>query len=83
LMFEGGVSIRIDGDNGPCRLAGRSIAANVADRPDIEFGFVKAAKRKRGLVGWVERPGTIAVGETFSARIWEQVIYQPQDLMAR
>ena len=25
LMFEGGVSVRIDGDNGPCRISGRSV----------------------------------------------------------
>lgn len=75
LMFPSGASIRIDGDNGPCRIAGRSIASHVADRADIEFGFVKAAKKKRGLVGWVEREGVIRAGDSVKVRIWEQVIY--------
>jgi hypothetical protein len=75
LMFEGGVSIRLDGDNGPCRAAGRSVAKRFAGRGDIEFGFVKAARRRRGVLGWVERAGIIQPGETVTVRIWEQWIY--------
>ena len=79
LMFEGGVTIRIDGDNGPCRKSGAAIASHFEGRDDIEFGFVKAAKRKRGLLGWVERAGTIAMGEAVTLRIWEQWIYPGAD----
>ena len=34
LFFKGGVTIKVDAQNGPCRLAGRSIAehAGMADR---------------------------------------------------
>lgn len=32
LMFEGGVSLRVDGYNAPCRLAGGSIAEHVGAR---------------------------------------------------
>lgn len=75
LFFEGGVSIRIDGDNGPCRIAGRSIADHVPGRDDLELAFPKLARHKRGLVGWVEREGRIEPGEQVTARIWEQWIY--------
>ena len=75
LMFEGGVTIRVDGDNGPCRIAGRSIAAQFDGREDLEFSFPKVAKHRRGLVGWVEIPGVIKPGEGVTARIWEQWIY--------
>jgi len=75
LMFEGGVSIRIDGDRGPCRISGRALAKQYEGRDDLEFAFVKAAKHRRGLVGWVEIAGTIKAGEKFVARIWEQCIY--------
>ena len=34
--------------------------------------FPKAAKRLRGLVGWVEKPGTVTVGEAVSVRVPEQ-----------
>ena len=49
LMFPSGAAVRIDGDNGPCKKSGASIASNIFGRPDLEFGFVKAAKYKRGL----------------------------------
>jgi len=75
LMFEGGVSIRIDGDRGPCKIAGRALVNQFEGRQDLEFAFVKKAKHRRGLVGWVEVPGTIKAGEKLVARIWEQIIY--------
>ncbi len=76
LMFAGGATLRIDGDNGPCRLSGRAIAARYEGRGDIELGFVSAAKYRRGLVAWVEKPGRIVIGEAFEARIPEQWIYE-------
>ena len=30
---------------------------------------------KRGVVAWVEKEGTIKLGEAISVRIWEQWIY--------
>jgi hypothetical protein len=75
MMFPSGAAIRIDGDNGPCRISGRSIVEQVPARPDIEFGFVKEAKYKRGLVGWVEREGEIRLGDIARIRVWEQALY--------
>jgi len=77
LFFEGGVTLRIDGDNAPCRIAGAMIARNYPDRDQttLALEFVKAAKRRRGVVAWVEKPGVIGKGETVTAHIWEQWIY--------
>ena len=75
LMFPSGAAVRIDGDNGPCRLSGRAIAKHFADRPKLEFEFVQAAKHKRGLVGWVEREGEIRPGDAVQIRVWEQALY--------
>ena len=77
LFFEGGVTLRIDGDNGPCRYAGAAIAKNYPemDETTVALSFVKAAKRRRGLVAWVEKPGVIRQGEKVTAHIWEQWIY--------
>jgi hypothetical protein len=79
LFFAGGVTIKVDFQNGPCRIAGRAVAEN-AGMPDHEAGslaFAKMAKRLRGLVAWVEKPGRIAKGEVVSVRIPEQWIYRP------
>lgn len=76
LFFEGGVTIKIDGDNGPCRLSGRSIQEQYEGRKDIELNFPRQAQHLRGLVGWVEKPGEIHVGEAFEARLPPQWVYQ-------
>lgn len=77
MFFSGGVTIKVDAQNGPCRVAGRAVAENAHMR-DHEAGsllFPKAAKRLRGLVGWVEKPGAVKRGEKVSVRIPEQWIY--------
>jgi MOSC domain-containing protein len=71
LMFPSGAAIRIDGDNGPCRISGRSVAEQTG-QPSHEFAFVKAAEGRRGLVGWVEREGTISPGDAVKIRVWAQ-----------
>ena len=68
LLFPSGATIRIDGHNDPCRKSGRAITAHMHDRPDLEFGFVKAARDKRGLVGWVEREGVVRSGDEVKVR---------------
>lgn len=83
LFFEGGVTLRVDGYNAPCRLAGGSIAKHCGvDAPDGDYkktdmalSFKSASHMKRGLVAWVEVPGIIKAGEVVTARIWEQWIY--------
>lgn len=78
LFFEGGVTLKVDGQNGPCKLTGRSIAerAGVVDVTTTALDFVRVAKRLRGLVAWVEKPGTIRAGESVKARLPEQWIYR-------
>lgn len=78
LFFEGGPTIKIDGQNAPCRLAGDAIAQNYPDhdRKRIALAFPKAAAGKRGLVGWVEKPGRIEVGMALSVQVPEQWIWK-------
>ncbi|MDP3897201.1 MAG: molybdenum cofactor sulfurase [Mesorhizobium sp.] len=79
LFFKGGVTLKIDAQNGPCRIAGACVAENagMADTTAGALSFVPAAKRLRGVVAWVEKPGTITPGEDVSVRIPEQWIYRP------
>jgi MOSC domain-containing protein YiiM len=78
LFFANGVTIKVDAQNGPCKIAGRSIAerAGMADVEAAALLFPKVAKRLRGLVAWVEKPGTIAPGETVSVQVPEQWVYR-------
>jgi len=78
LFFKGGVTLKIDAQNGPCRFAGRLIAER-AGMADIDAGsllFPKVAKRLRGVVAWVEKPGKIEQGEEISVRVPEQWVYR-------
>lgn len=78
LFFRGGVTLKVDAQNGPCRVAGALVAerARMDDRDGGALLFPKAARRLRGLVGRVEKPGRIALGEDVSVRIPEQWIYR-------
>ncbi|WP_312796269.1 MOSC domain-containing protein [Tianweitania sp.] len=77
MFFKNGVTLKIDAQNGPCRDAGRAVGegAGVADVQGAALLFPKVAKRLRGIVAWVEKPGTIQAGETVSLRLPEQWIY--------
>ena len=78
LFFKGGVTLKVDGQNAPCRVAGRAIARH-AGMPNEDAGsllFPKVARRLRGLVAWVEKPGRIEAGEDVSVRVPEQWIYR-------
>lgn len=78
LFFQNGVTLKVDGQNAPCKLSGRSIAEN-AKMPDHTAGsllFPKVAKRLRGLTAWVEKPGCVSTGEAVTVRVQEQWIYR-------
>ncbi|MGN6583656.1 MAG: MOSC domain-containing protein [Rhizobiaceae bacterium] len=78
LFFANGVTLKIDGQNHPCKVAGLSIAkhARMADETAGALLFPQVAKRLRGLVAWVEKPGRIEVEETVFVHIPEQWIYR-------
>jgi len=78
LFFEGGATLKIDSQNHPCKMAGRAIADHVgaADREAMALLFPKVAQQLRGVVAWVEKPGTIRQGEAVSVRVPRQWIYR-------
>ena len=66
LVFSSGAVLVVDGETEPCRKAGQAIAKAVGGDASLAARFVKAAHRLRGLVAWVERPGTMRVGDTLA-----------------
>ncbi|TYC67213.1 molybdenum cofactor sulfurase [Stappia sp. BW2] len=76
LVFEGGAVIRVDGENRPCRFAGAAIAEANPGGEGLDLLFPQKAKRQRGLVGYVEIPGQVTAGETVTAHVPEQWIYE-------
>lgn len=78
LFFEDGPTIKVDGQNAPCRFAGASIAEHYPDHDPnaLALGFAKQAVGKRGLVAWVEKPGRIEVGQSLKVQVPEQWIWE-------
>lgn len=63
LVFAAGAIVVVDSDNEPCTKAGRAIVAAANCDARVAQDFPKAARHKRGLVGWVEREGEVRVGD--------------------
>ena len=69
LVFSSGAVLVIDMENRPCVYPGREIEA---DHPGHGKGFPSAARGKRGVTAWVERPGPVALGDTAVLHIPDQ-----------
>lgn len=69
LQGPGGVTLTVDMENRPCVLPGREIEA---ERTGFGARFKPAAKDRRGVTAWVERPGTLAVGDVLRLHIPDQ-----------
>ena len=74
LIFEGGASLVVDMENGPCRFAAEQIDRH---RPGKGMSFAKVAAGRRGVTAWVEKIGDIALGEEVRLHIPPQRIYEP------
>jgi hypothetical protein len=72
LIFEGGASIAVDMENGPCRYVGEVIERA---HPGRGLAFPKVAQGRRGVCGWVERPGVVRLGEGARLHVPPQRIY--------
>lgn len=74
LIFEGGVGLVVDMENAPCRLPAEVIEAA---RPGHGRRFAPAARGKRGVTAWVERPGRITLGEEARLHVPPLDVYAP------
>jgi hypothetical protein len=75
IFFPGDAVLVVDAENMPCTGPGEAIQQHYPDRPKLVQKFPKAAMHKRGVVGWVEREGYIAEGDTVWLRLAPKVTY--------
>ena len=75
LFFPEDATLVMEGENEPCRKAGRALEAHHPERGGLASRFVKAAHQRRGLVGWVERPGLIRPGDKVRVTLPAVVTY--------
>jgi hypothetical protein len=74
LVFETGASIAVDMENAPCRLVGDLLEGLF---PGRGAAFPPAARGRRGVTGWVERPGVVRAGDVARLHVPPQRIYAP------
>lgn len=76
--FQGpdGTTLVIDMENRPCHLPAREIEK---DHTGLGRRFKAAAKGKRGVTAWVERPGTLRFGDPLRLHIPDQPVWAHLD----
>lgn len=74
IFFAGTASVVVEGQNAPCRHAGRAIARHT-ERPGDEITFPKISRRIRGLIASVERAGAVSPSSDAKIQLPEQWIY--------
>lgn len=77
LQGSSGATLVVNLNNRPCTIPSRAIEAQ---HPGFGVAFTKAAKDRRGVVAWVEREGTFALGESLSLHIPDQRVWAHLDV---
>lgn len=72
LVFDGGASLVIDIENGPCKYPAEIIERH---HPGHGLAFPKEALGLRGVLAWVEKTGEIVLGEKARLHIPPQRVY--------
>jgi len=74
LQGPDGVTLTIDMENRPCIFPGKEI-----EKSHAGFGpkFKPAARNRRGVTAWVERPGLLRLGESLSLFVPDQRAWAP------
>jgi hypothetical protein len=74
LQAGSGATLTVDMENQPCHLPAPIIET---DAPGFGRAFKTAAKGRRGVTAWVEREGTLKVGDSVSLHIPDQRSWSP------
>lgn len=75
LQGPDGATLVIDMENRPCSLPARPIETR---HPGFGAAFKAAAKGRRGVTAWVERPGRLALGDSLRLFIPDQPAWAGQ-----
>jgi len=77
LVFPSGAMLLVEEYNPPCTDMGAQIAAKYATRsgkPLTDKTWLRPAAGRRGLVGVVDYPGDIRVGDEVEVRVYEEPV---------
>ena len=74
LQLPDGATLVVDMENRPCTLPAKPIEET---HPGAGAKFKAAAKGKRGVTAWVEREGTVRVGQAVRLHVPDQRVWRP------
>ncbi len=74
LQGPSGVTLTIDTENLPCVYPGKEIEA---EAPGHGKTFHRAARGRRGVTAWVERPGALSIGDALALFVPTQRNWSP------
>lgn len=74
LQAEAGTTMVVDMANRPCHQPGMTIARHHGDKGKL---FQAAAKGRRGVTSWVERPGPLRIGDRLRLHVPDQPAWSP------
>lgn len=75
LQSQDGVTVTVDVQNRPCVFPAKTIER---DKPGQGNAFKAAAKGLRGVTAWVEREGTLRLGDTLTLHVPDQRAWMSQ-----
>lgn len=75
LQSQDGVTLTIDMQNRPCQFPAKTIEKAF---PGHGKAFKSAAVGKRGVTAWVERPGTLRIGDQITLHVPDQRAWMAQ-----
>jgi len=75
LQTVAGTTLTADLENAPCNLPAKEIETEC---PGHGKAFKSAAKARRGITAWVERPGPLSLGDTVHLFVPTQRAWQPK-----
>jgi len=73
LQFPSGATLVVDLENLPCRYPAAIIEKH---QPELTEGFVKSARHKRGVVGWIEAEGEVRLDDPITVWLPPQRLYR-------
>lgn len=76
LQGPDGLTLVVDMENRPCTLPSREIER---ERPGVGKRFKPAAQGHRGITAWVERPGTLVLGQSLRLHVPDQPVWAHLD----
>ncbi len=65
-------------ENVPCQIVGDALQSLYPERKGMSSSFIKSAKHRRGLVGFVMGSGFVKEGDSILAEIPRQQLYVPE-----